>query len=175
MIPRPAVATMDNLSKQQVALLGAAERALRSTASNSAEGILVGSAIRTIDGAVFAGGNMRARDAIRHVHSEEVAVMNAEGAGYFRADGAGIVAVATIASYADGDHRDPKLICDDCSRMLLKIAARSGVDTEIVVANTAKTIIVVTTITQMFRYRNIPHGEVDIADHIGDMAPVTPL
>ncbi len=160
-IPRPPVLRPDELNRQQMALIEAADGALRSEAYNAVDLLLLGSALRTSDGSIFTGANLRSERAERHMHSEDTAITNAERAGAFKSETDGIPQIATIAKYVDGDHTLPKFLCDKCSERVLIIAAKSGIDTEIILSNTDKSKFFIVTITDMFAYRNIPHGKVE--------------
>lgn len=157
LIPRPQEVTAESLTRKQLELAEVARDASRE-GHNTVDDIRVGSAIRTVDDRIFSGSNLRGSGITRHLHAEEAAMMAAEMAGYT----GGIVSAATVSDY------DPiKLMCDACSRMFLIRAAASGIDTEIILSDIRMKSFMVLSITEMFRNRNLPCGEIEIESTSG--------
>lgn len=157
-VPRRRLISVTEIKDRE--LIEAAKRARREEAFNSKEDILTGVALRTThmtpQGDVFTGGNMHSMLTKRHLHADNLAIIRADQAGAFRLDGAGIVRIAISAEYPHGVSDVPKYPCDQCSEDLFVLAAKSGVDTEVIVLNTTGDRAVRFNITSMFKHRNIP-------------------
>lgn len=157
-VPRRRLISATEIKDQE--LVDAAKRARRDEAFNSKEDILIGVALRTTvmtpSGDVFTGGNMRSRFTERHLHADNLAIIRADQAGAFRIGGAGILRMVISAEYTHGASDVPKYPCDHCSEDLFVLAAKSGVDTEVIVLNTTEDGAVRFNITSMFKHRNIP-------------------
>jgi cytidine deaminase len=159
-IHRPGLVTPERLSPVHVALVELAEDAMRD-GFNNVDHILVGAALRKTDKDVVTRANRKDSRTGVNDHAEKVADKAIEESGFYNGQKNGLLTVAVISTYTEGDNDLPKLPCDGCSLVIAKRAAVSGIDTEIVVSNTLKTLFYVMPISRMFRYRNIPEGEFD--------------
>ena len=131
----------EQLEPHQQALLQAAETAL-SNAFNPDSDFIVGSAIRTRDGKVFAGANVKLSSTGMVFCAEVAALLAANTAGERY-----ITDVAVIARNGNQPVEDPNMPCGRCCQIIQEYSQLAGAPITLVYSNTKKDRVVVEPIT----------------------------
>lgn len=158
--------TYTALEHYQKDLLDAAE-AVMERAYNPYSKLYVGAALLTQDGEIITGSNV-----------ENAAYGNsncAERAAFLRANAKGhrmFKAIAIIGRGKDFKTEKPLSPCGSCRQELYEISDVSEVDLEVIMSNTDKTTIVVTTIGKLLPY---PFGPKDLGVDVKEYQEIKPL
>lgn len=133
----------DQLNATQRKLLDEAERNMgKSYAPYS--NFHVGAAIMAKDGSVYPGMNIENANYTNTQHGETTAIANVYGAGKRE-----LVMLAIIARGEGFDTETPTPPCGYCRQTLYEAAQVSGNDIQLVLSNTKKTKILLTTVNEI--------------------------
>ena len=138
--------SLNDLSGTQKRLLEAAEGAMRN-AYNPYSHFSVGAALLTAEGEIITGSNIENASYSSTICAERAALCraNAEGKRCFKS-------LAVIASGKDTPTKDFTAPCGSCRQMIFEASQISGTDIEIILSNTDKTKIGITSIGELLPY-----------------------
>ena len=135
--------TYQNLNAKQKKLLDAAEKAM-ANAYSPYSGFCVGAALLTKDGQIITGANIENASYGLTICAERAALIRAFAMGerYFEA-------IAVIARGKDFDTTEASSSCGLCRQMLYEAAQISGQDIEMIMSNTKKDKIIISSINEL--------------------------
>lgn len=143
----------EQLSETQKLLLDAAEKNMDKSYAPYSR-FNVGAALQSKDGKVFPGMNIENANYTNTQHGETTAIANAYGAGSRQ-----LSLLAIIARGETFDTELPTAPCGFCRQSLYEAAQVSGNDIEIILSNTKKTKIL---ITSVYRILQNAFGPIDL-------------
>lgn len=135
--------TYKDLNKQQKKLLDEAEKAMEN-AYNPYSKFYVGAAILTQDGDIITGSNVE--------NAAYGSTICAERACVLRANAMGKRMFSSIAIISRGENfetKEPSAPCGSCRQVLYEISQISGEDLKIILSNTSKEKIILTSIKEL--------------------------
>lgn len=135
--------TFDDLSPLQQGLLLRAEQ-VREQAYCIASHFYVGAAVMTAKGNMYAGANVENASYGLTICAEPSALVAANAAGDRQ-----VTHIAVIARAKESGTVSPTTPCGRCRQFIYEFAQISGVDIEMICANTNKDKVLVTTIGEM--------------------------
>lgn len=133
----------ERLTETQKKLLIEAEKAMK-MAYNPYSHFSVGAALLTLDDTIITGSNVE--------NAAYGSTICAERAALLRANAIGLRRYKSIAVIAKGDSFDSEEVCAPCGacrQMIYEAAQVSETDLEVIMANTKKSKIIISTITEL--------------------------
>lgn len=133
----------NDLSKIQKTLVDEAKKVME-TAYNPYSHFYVGAALHTNDNQVITGSNVENSAYGSSICAERSALLRANAMGKRMFD-----SIAIIARGEDFDIDEPTAPCGSCRQMLFEASQISGCDMEIILSNTNKDNIIITSINEL--------------------------
>ena len=149
---------LEELTEEQRKLLDAAEKAM-GNAYSPYSGFSVGAAILTDDDHIITGSNVENASYSESLCAERSALAraNAIGKRIYRS-------IAVIAKHMDYNTIQVSAPCGSCRQMMHEASSVSGSDLEIIMSNTDKSRIIISTISELLP---LAFGPEDMGDDVG--------
>jgi len=133
----------EKLTKLQIGLLECAERVMK-TAYNPYSNFYVGAALLSQDGSIITGSNVENAAYGSTICAERSALLRANAEGYRMFD-----SIAIIARGIDFETQEVTAPCGACRQMLYESSQISEKDIEVIMSNTSKSKIIVSSIEEL--------------------------
>ncbi len=133
----------DKLSDEYKRLLDEAEKQMNENPYNPYSRFSVGAAAMTIDGEIFGGANFENAAYSNTSHAEQTTLYHAGSHGKRK--------IKAIAVIGKGKNKLDKPVtpCGMCRQAIYEVSQVSGVDTEVVMSNTDKTLVYIVKISEL--------------------------